>query len=137
LGPLSLVLIGPRANQLGGKSGWSPGYFNLQNLELRNGYSGDPGAPANTYTASDGTTQTYTTGCGIYIENGDHITIAGCNVHDNNEGIFGAGQGDGRNLEEVTIHGSYLHGNGTVTSYYDHNIYLEGINTIYEYNQFG
>ena len=133
---LSLVLIGTRADQT--STGYSPGYFNLQNLEIRNGYSGDPGT-TRTYTANDGSTRAYATGsvCGIYIEKGDHITIKGSGIHGNNEGIFGAGQGDQRNLEELTLDSNYIYGNGTINNFSVHNTYLEGINTVYQFNKYG
>jgi fibronectin type 3 domain-containing protein len=135
---LSLVMIGTRASQNAASGAWSPGYFNLQNLDIRNGYSGDPGTTL-TYTASDGTVRPYSAGavCGIYIEKGDHITIKGCTIHGNNEGMFGAGQGDQRNLENLTIDSNYIYGNGTINSSQTHNSYLEGINTIYQFNKYG
>jgi hypothetical protein len=134
---LSLVLISTRPNQT--SAGWSPGYLNIENLVIQNAYSGagGPSDPSNTFTASNGTTMDYTEACGIYIAEGDHITIQGCTVTGNNEGVFGAGQGVQRNLEEITLDGNDFYGNGTINSFLDHNVYLEGINTIYEYNQFG
>jgi protocatechuate 3,4-dioxygenase beta subunit len=127
----SLLLIGQAP---GMDAGYSPGYLNVSNLELRNAYSQNF---PNTYTASDGTTREYVMGCGIYIEDGDHITISGCDIHGNDEGVFGAGQGDARNLENITLDGNTIYGNGTVNSYSNHNTYIEGINTIYEYNFYG
>ena len=136
LPPLSLVLIGTRAdnNSRNGEPGYSPGYINFVNFEIRKGYSGNS---PNTFKAADGSTQTYSTACGIYIEKGDHITIQGCWIHDNDEGVFGAGMDDSRNLESITLDSDYIYNNGTVGSYFDHNSYLEGINSLYQFNRYG
>jgi fibronectin type 3 domain-containing protein len=136
LADLSLVLIGTRAPQNTTSIAWSPGYFSLQNLDIRNAYQGDPGTTL-TYIASDGSTRSYSAPCGIYVEKGDHITIKGCTIHGNNEGIFGAGQGDQRNLESVTIDSNSIYGNGTINGSREHNTYIEGLNTVYQFNKYG
>jgi hypothetical protein len=131
---LSLVLIGTRADNNG--DGWSPGYIRLSNLEIRNSGQPDQGA-GRTYTAHDGTAREYGPAYGIYIEKADHITIKDCVIHDNAGGVFGAGQGDHRNLEDVTFDSNQIYNNGKVTSYLEHNTYLEGINTVYQFNRYG
>jgi hypothetical protein len=131
---LALVLISYRPTQ--NDSGWSAGYFNFNNFEITNGYGGDPGSPT-TYTDFNGLTRTYGHGCGIYIEKGDHITFKNNIIHGNNDGIFGAGQGDQRNLEDITFESNYIYGNGTVASTQQHNSYVEGINVTYQYNKYG
>ncbi|MEI8360543.1 MAG: fibronectin type III domain-containing protein [bacterium] len=131
---VALVLISYRPTQ--NDSGWSPGYFNFNNFEITNGYGGDPGFPT-TYTDFNGLVRTYGHGCGIYIEKGDHITFKNNIIHGNNDGIFGAGQGDQRNLEDIIFESNYIYGNGTVSSSQQHNSYVEGINVIYQYNKYG
>lgn len=130
---VALVLISYRQSQ--SDSGWSPGYFSLENLEIRNGYGGDN--DDLTYTAFDGSTRTYGHGCGIYIEKGDHITFRNNVIHGNNEGIFGAGQGDQRNLDDILVDSNHIYGNGTVNGDRQHNTYLEGINVTYQFNKYG
>jgi parallel beta-helix repeat protein len=141
LDDLSLVLIGTTPQEVNANYYWSPGYINLENLQIQNGYQGaaaDQGTgPALTYTAYDGTIRAYSTASGIYIEKGDNITIKGCTIDDNNQGIFAAGQSDARNLENLTIESDDIYGNGTIGSYSQHNSYVEGINTTYEYDVYG
>ena len=138
----ALVLVGPSEQEAEVSDFWSPGYFNLQNLQIQNGYEGaaadqGTGAPL-TFTASDGSTQDYCPSTsGIYFEKGDHITIEGCTVTGNNMGIFGAGSGDARDLIDITLNHNYFYGNGTVGDETQHNTYLEGVNTTYEFNDYG
>jgi hypothetical protein len=131
---LSLVLIGTRANN--NSDGWSPGYIQLSNLEIRGAQEPRRGT-SGTFQAHDSATRPYATSYGIYIEKGDHITISGCKIHDNVGGVFGAGQGDHRNLEDTTLEGNHIYDNGKEDSYLEHNTYLEGINTVYEFNRYG
>jgi hypothetical protein len=126
----SLLLIGSTSAEQNNSAGWSPGYFTLANLEIRNTYSGN-------YNGFDGVSHAYSKPYGIYIEKGDHITIQGCSIHDNGGGIFGAGQGDNRNLENVTLDSNAIYANGVVGDYLEHNTYLEGIDTVYQYNTYG
>ncbi len=79
LDDLSLVMIGRRLDQ--NSQAWSPGFLNFSNVEIRNGYDGDPGTTPNTYTAFDGTKRNYQTTSAIYVVEGDHITISDCNIH--------------------------------------------------------
>lgn len=133
---LSVLLVGVRINQT--SYGWSPGYLGINSLEVRNGYSGDPGQPANTYTAYDGTIRNYIVGAAsIYIEKGDHITIQQCSIHGSNNGIFAAGQNDGRNIQDISIVSNLIYGNGTINNFGTHNTYIEGVNTTYEFNDYG
>ena len=126
----SLVLIGNTATEQTNSAGWSPGYLTISNLEIRNAYQGS-------YTGFDGASHSYNNPYGIYIEKGDHITIQGCSIHDNGGGVFGAGQGDSRNLEQITLQSNSIYGNGVVGDYLEHNTYLEGIDTVYQYNTYG
>lgn len=121
----------------GQRSGFRPGYLIIKNLEIRNVYQGDGGG--NTFTDYAGTRQTYTAGAkGVYLLTGDNITIKGCNIHGNGEGVFGAGQNDqDRYMENVILRGNFLWGNGTLGKWGQHNSYLECIHPLYEYNRYG
>lgn len=124
---LSLVLIGTTNLNNGF---YSPGYFTLENLEIRNAYNGS-------YTGPDNIVRPYSVPAGIYIEKGDHILIKNCKIHDTAEGIFGAGQGNQRNLEYLTLDSNNIYGNSRVGSSQQHNTYIEGLNTLYQNNTYG
>ena len=116
--------------------GYKPGYLVIQNLQFQDCYEGNS---VNTFTDYDGSTKTYgPVGAGIYLERCDHVTIQDCVVTNNGEGIFGAGQsGFDRLMTNITLDSNYIYGNGDVGSYLEHNTYLEGIDTVYEYNYYG
>ncbi|MFM8892615.1 MAG: right-handed parallel beta-helix repeat-containing protein, partial [Planctomycetia bacterium] len=113
--------------------GYKPGYITIQNLDIRNCYS------ASSFTDVDGTKRSYgDVGAGIYLERCDHVTIASCKIHDNGEGIFGAGQsGFDRLMTDITVDGNHIWGNGNVGREREHNTYLEAIDTVYQFNRYG
>jgi VCBS repeat-containing protein len=117
--------------------GYKPGYILVQGLQFQNVYRGDSGG--NTFTDYDGSTKTYgTVGAGIYLERADHVTIKKCVVANNGEGIFGAGQsGFNRLMTDITLDSNYIYGNGNIGTDQQHNTYLEGVDTLYQFNQYG
>lgn len=125
-----VIVVGARPGYV---PGFKPGYITIRNLDVRNGYS------ANSFTDADGTTRAYgDVGAGIYLERCDHVTIAGCEIHDNGEGIFGAGQsGFDRLMTDITVDGNHIWGNGNVGREREHNTYLEAIDTVYQFNRYG
>ena len=124
------LVIGTRPGYL---AGYKPGYIQIQNLQVQGAYS------ANRFTDFDGSTKTYgNVGAGIYLERADHITLKGDVVTNNGEGVFGAGQsGFDRLMTDVTLDSNYIYGNGNVGSDREHNTYLEGIDTVYQFNRYG
>jgi parallel beta-helix repeat protein len=130
------IVVGTRP---GFDAGYKPGYILIENLHVQDFYEGDPGSAPNTYTDYDGSVKPYgLVGAGIYLERCDHVTIKGCVVNNNGEGIFGAGQsGFDRLMTDITIDSSSIYGNGDVGSYLEHDSYIEAINTLYQYNTYG
>jgi hypothetical protein len=124
------VVFGTKPNYT---AGYKPGYVTLQNLEIKNAYS------ANTFTDFDGSVKHYGgVGAGVYLERADHITLKRDVIHDNGEGVFGAGQSSfDRLMTNITLDSNYIYGNGNLNSYSEHNTYLEGIDTVYQFNHYG
>lgn len=113
--------------------GYKPGYITIRNLDIRNCHS------TSTFTDTDGTTKSYgLVGAGVYLERCDHVTVANCSIHDNGEGIFGAGQSDfDRVMTDITVEANRIWGNGNVGSEREHNTYIEAIDVVYQFNRYG
>jgi parallel beta helix pectate lyase-like protein len=113
-----------------------PGYIEIKNLEIKNGYK------TSNFTAENGATLAYEGfAAGIYIRSCQYVTIENCVIHDNGQAIY-AWTGAGGNwwdglASNITIRGNYFYNNGQTGSYTEHQTYLEGLNTIYEYNYYG
>jgi hypothetical protein len=109
----------------------------IQGLELEN-------ANENSwYRAADRSIQWYQdSGAGVALYSATNVTIQDCSIHDNGNGIFGKSfadpylAGDG-NLLNVHVIGNTIYGNGVVGSDHEHNTYIEGIYTVYEFNTYG
>jgi hypothetical protein len=125
-----VILVGPRPGYVGG---YKPGYIRIQNLQLQHAYS------TYQFTDVDGSVKAYEGhAAGVYLTRADHVTIKGCVLTDNGQGVFGAGQsGYDRLMSDITLDSNHIFGNGHVNSYLEHNTYLEGINTVYQYNRYG
>jgi hypothetical protein len=125
-----LVIIGHRHGDP-----WevTPSYIVLEGLEIRNA------APPYTFTDRSGKTVGYSKiAAGIFVERADHLTIRGCTVTANNNGIFTASGGDAITVtRDVVLEHNYIYGNGSLADYYEHNVYNEASNVLYQYNRFG
>jgi len=124
------VVVGTRP---GYASGYKPGYVAIRGLEIRGCASG------NSFIDVDGTRRGYgNVGAGVYLERCDHVTVAGCVIHDNGEGIFGAGQSTfDRLMTDIVVDSNHIFGNGNVGSEREHNTYIEAIGTLYQFNRYG
>jgi parallel beta-helix repeat protein len=124
------VVVGARP---GFTHGYKPGYIEIRNLDIRNCHA------AHRFTDVDGAAKNYgRVGAGIYLERCDHVTVSGCTIHDNGEGIFGAGQsGFDRVMTDITIDSNRIRGNGNVGSDREHNTYLEAVDVVYQFNRYG
>ena len=93
--------------------------------------------PPNTFTADDGSTQTYSSNAAaIHIELGEHITIRNCIIRDSGNGLFVSSSGTDVS-RDITIESNYIHDNGNSASIYEHNTYTAAIGITYQYNRFG
>jgi hypothetical protein len=108
-----------------------PKYINIENLDIRSA------RPPYTFTADDGTTQSYTNNASsIYIEKGENITIRNCILHDSGNGFFVASS-DAVASREILVEGNYIYDNGNVNSLYEHNNYTAAVGITFQYNRFG
>lgn len=96
-------------------------------MDIQNGY------PTNSFTDRRGNTQNYANNAAaIHLEEGNHISIKGCNLHLCGNGIF-----SGHFTRNVLISGNHIYDNGVIGRYYEHNTYTESLGITYEYNHFG
>jgi hypothetical protein len=124
------VVVGARP---GFAQGYKPGYVTIRGLDIRGC------AVGNSFIDVDGTRRPYgNVGAGIYLERCDHVTISGCTIHDNGEGIFGAGQSTfDRLMTDIVVDSNRIFGNGNVGSEREHNTYIEAVGTLYQFNRYG
>ncbi|MDB5339826.1 MAG: hypothetical protein JWN70_5445 [Planctomycetaceae bacterium] len=113
--------------------GDKPSYIEISGLEARNAHVG------NSLIRPDHSTVPYlSNAAGIYVERGEHITIADCEIDHNSNGLFVAsGETEDLQSRDILIRGNYLHDNGNVGDDRHHNAYTEAIGITYEDNHFG
>lgn len=111
----------------------TPSHIVFEGFEVRNG------APPFSFTNRAGKKTPYSNiAAGIFVERANHVTIRGCRVTANNNGLFiGAGGDDVTLTRDVLIEGNHIYGNGSIADYYEHNVYNEASNVVYQYNRFG
>lgn len=124
------VVVGTRP---GFAPGYKPGYVVVRGLEIRDCSIG------NTFVDAGGVRRPYgKVGAGIYLERCDHVTIVGCTIHRNGEGIFGAGQSTfDRLMTDIVVDSNHIVANGNVGSDREHNTYIEAVGTTYQFNRYG
>ncbi|MBL9025100.1 MAG: right-handed parallel beta-helix repeat-containing protein [Myxococcales bacterium] len=74
---------------------------------------------------------------GIFLQRGDHVTIRGCVVHDNENGLFLGTAGAEELSHDVLLEGNHVYGNASPTDWYEHNVYNEASGVVIQYNHFG
>lgn len=128
--PRGLVIIGHANNNPNYLQ--NPRHIILEGLEIR-------GAdPSHTFTSRTGVVTSYVQfSAGIFIERGENVTIRGCDLHDNNLGIYGGTGGGDVIMSGLLIEKNHIHANGSLQSYYEHNIYTEGLDTVMQFNRMG
>jgi hypothetical protein len=77
-------------------------------------------------------------GAGVAMYQAQNVTIKDCSIHDNGNGIFGKSNGwEGGDLVNIQVIGNDIWGNGVVGNNHQHNTYIEGWYTLYEFNHYG
>lgn len=140
--PWGLIIVSPRAaGYVYGKT--FPSYITIESLDLRNALY-DPSGVRH-FTDQHGATRLFDHfACGIYIEFAQHLTIRGCEISFNGNGIFANSKnGPAQSSADLLIEKNYLHDNGQpaiagqTNGYAEHNIYVESAGVVYQYNRFG
>ena len=111
----------------------TPSHIIFEGFEVRNA------APPNAFTDRSGKKSAYSPiAAGIFVERANNLIIRGCTVTGNNNGIFvGTGGGAVALTQNVLLEQNYIHDNGSLADYYEHNVYNEAANVVYQYNRFG
>ncbi|HET8687965.1 MAG TPA: hypothetical protein VFM18_15115, partial [Methanosarcina sp.] len=112
---------------------YKPKWIQVQNIEFTGARSGA------TFTASNGTTQTYGSASAIRLEACANVTISNCVCTDSGFGIFtkAALQDLNHCTENVIIRNCRVYGNGVSGSYFEHNFYVQSTSPIIEGNYIG
>ncbi len=99
----------------------------VENLDIRSG------RPPYQFSDDAGNTQSYASNAAsFYVEDGQHIVLKNCIIHDSGNGIFVSPA-----ARDITIDGNWIYDNGIEGSYYEHNAYTEAIGMVYQFNHFG
>jgi hypothetical protein len=108
-----------------------PRHIVIERLDIKSGR-----APY-TFTAANGTTQTYTdNAAAIFVEKGENITVRQSILRDSGNGFFVASS-DTVASRSILVEGTYIYDNGIASSLYHHNNYTAAIGITFQYNRFG
>ncbi|TPV93709.1 MAG: polysaccharide-degrading enzyme [Myxococcales bacterium FL481] len=87
----------------------------------------------HSFTDHNGDPATYAeNAAAITVEQGEHILIRNCRLHDSGNGLFTTSLSS-----DVRIVGNHIHDNGNVDSFYEHNSYTESAGITFEFNHYG
>jgi len=129
-----------------------PEYITIESLNIQGALYDPTGAIS--FTDQRGAKRIYDPfACGIYIEFARHLTIRGCEISFNGNGIFANSKnGAAQSSVDLLIEKNYIHDNGQPiinnqtasnglvywsNGYHEHNIYVESVGAVYQYNRFG
>ena len=139
---LGVILVTPRkAGYVYGQT--FPSWITIESLAIRNALYTSDGTIH--FTDQHGVTRLYDGfACGIYVEFARHLTIRGCEISNNGNGIFANSKnGATQATSDLLIEKNYIHDNGQPViagisnGYAHHNIYVEAVGAVYQYNRFG
>ncbi len=114
--------------------GFRAGHIVIEGLVIQGGKTG------STYTATTGEVRAYDAfAAGVNLNAGDHVTLRGCEIRDNGNGLFANSRGEDESTltRDVLVEGNYFHGNGVEGSYSEHDAYTQALGVVYQYNRFG
>lgn len=117
----------------GGRYGDSPEWIEIKNLRLIGAVGGA------TFTRADGSTGAFIKGANaIWAQMARHITVEGCVIEDNDQGVFVNYAGKDTISSDWTLRGNFVNDNGVVNSWLQHNLYIQsGGKNLYEWNFVG
>ncbi|MEN9484230.1 MAG: hypothetical protein RJB37_2110 [Pseudomonadota bacterium] len=111
-----------------------PSYLQIDGLKFVRAH------PAYQFRDAAGAVKTYADfGACIWIDRGDHITIADNELTDCVMGLFSrtTDDGSGAITENLRIVGNVIRGNGLAGSESEHNTYTQGLGVVIEHNVYG
>jgi len=89
--------------------------------------------PNYQFTSDTGQVSNYSdNAAAIHIEQGQHISIKNCAIHDAANGIFSTSS-----TSDIVISGNHIWDNGIFDSIYQHNSYTESLGITFEFNYYG
>ena len=104
----------------------------LRNLVITGGYAGRP------FTDDSGNAAVYADNAAcVFVDLGSDITIEDCELSDCANGIFISPGPDGDLNRNNVLRRTYVHGNGLVGSFLEHNAYTHGGGLLVEGCRFG
>lgn len=114
--------------------GHKPAHLRIQNLKITGASS------SQRFVARNNKVLTYSKGAaGIYAVVADHLTVENCEITRNDNGVFVNTKNEGvaETSAFVTLRFNHLYNNGVPGSYYEHNVYLQGLRPLVEGNYIG
>ncbi|WP_338415361.1 right-handed parallel beta-helix repeat-containing protein [uncultured Sphaerotilus sp.] len=111
-----------------------PTYLQIDGLKFTRAH------PAYQFRDAAGAVKTYDAfGACIWVDRGDHVTIADNELTDCAMGVFSrsADDGSGAVTENLRLVGNVIHGNGVVGSESEHSTYTQGLGVVIEHNVYG
>jgi hypothetical protein len=109
----------------------TPKYITIEKLDIRSA------RPPYTFTAANGSTQSYTNNAAsIYVEKGENIIIRVNTIHDSGNGLFVASS-DTIASRNILVESNYIYDNGNQDSIYEHNSYTAAVGITFQFNRFG
>jgi hypothetical protein len=111
-----------------------PAYLQIDGLKFTHAH------PAYQFRDAAGAVKTYADfGACVWIDRGDHITIADNELTDCVMGVFSrsADDGSGAVTENLRLVGNVIRGNGLAGSESEHNTYTQGLGVVIEHNVYG
>jgi hypothetical protein len=113
--------------------GYKPSYIAIQNLTIENANGG------NSYTGTSGTLTPWPQGAaGIYVVVASVLTIQNCQIINNGQGVSVNSKNDDQDTSYfVTLRGNSIYNNGVSGSDQQHEVYIDGVRSLYEGNYIG
>ncbi len=109
-----------------------PEHIVIEHLEIRNAAEG------KSFVDRKGNKTPWAgNAAGVFLQRGSHVTIRGCNIHDNGNGMFLGTMGSEELSQDVLIEANHIHSNASPKDWYEHNVYNEVSGVVYQYNHFG
>ena len=104
-----------------------PTFIRIEGLHLRNAHKD------YSFTTDNGGSDTYSNNAAcVFVEQGFNLEIVSNEITGCGNGIFIAS-----NSGNIVVERNYIHGNGNVGRFYEHNAYTESKGLTYRFNRFG